>query len=92
MKIYKNEKFISQLDDVLDFIAIDSLNQAIIFNRNLEIKINSILNMPYKFRQSIHFDDENIRDLIFKGYTIPYFIDEENRLIIILGIIKYRKK
>ena len=23
------------------------------------------------------YDDENIRDLIFKGYVIPYLIDED---------------
>ncbi|EAL2490596.1 type II toxin-antitoxin system RelE/ParE family toxin, partial [Campylobacter jejuni] len=44
--------------------------------------------MPYKFRKSLAFDDENVRDFIFKGYVIPYKIDKEKDLIIILGIYK----
>ncbi|EGR7920127.1 type II toxin-antitoxin system RelE/ParE family toxin, partial [Campylobacter jejuni] len=42
----------------------------------------------YKFRKSLAFDDENVRDFIFKGYVIPYKIDKEKDLIIILGIYK----
>jgi len=42
--------------------------------------------MPYKFRKSIHFNDENIRDLVFKGYTVPYLVDDE--VIVVLGIVK----
>jgi hypothetical protein len=48
--------------------------------------------MPYKYRKSIYFDNENIRDLIYKGYTIPYLIDEDNKSIVLLGIIKYKEK
>lgn len=44
--------------------------------------------MPYKFRQSKCFNDENIRDFIFKGYVIPYLIDKENNKIVILAIFK----
>ena len=45
--------------------------------------------MPYMHRKSIHFDSEQARDLIFKGYTITYFIYEDK--IVILGILKYKK-
>jgi len=48
--------------------------------------------MPYKFRKSIYFDDENIRDYIFKGYAIPYLINEDNNEIALLDIIKWVDK
>ena len=48
--------------------------------------------MPHKFRKSIYFNDENIRDYIFKGYVIPYFIDTKHEKIVLLGIVKYREK
>jgi hypothetical protein len=38
------------------------------------------------------YDNENIRDLIFKGYTIPYMVDSENNKIIILDIFKWRDR
>ncbi|EKB0626229.1 type II toxin-antitoxin system RelE/ParE family toxin, partial [Campylobacter jejuni] len=54
--------------------------------------INSICKnlsfMPYKNRKSLSFDNENIRDLIFKGYVIPYLIDKSKNEILILGIYK----
>jgi len=44
-----------------------------------------------KFRPSIYFDDEAVRDFIFKGYVIPYLIDTYKDKIVLLSIIKYRK-
>ena len=65
---------------------------ALKFNNELESKINSIANFPYKNRQSIYFPDENNRDMIFKGYTITYHIDKKNQTIVLLGIKKYKDK
>ena len=46
--------------------------------------------MPFKCRKSIYFSDDNIRDLIFMGYVIPYKIYENKNEIIIIGINKYK--
>lgn len=46
-------------------------------------------NNPYKFRQSLYSEDENVRDLIFKGYTVPYLIDKNKEAVVILKIFKY---
>ena len=51
--------------------------------------IKELINFPFKFRQSKYYNDENARDLIFKGYTIPYYIDLKNNTIVILTIFKY---
>jgi len=91
MVIIRSSSFLEELDVVLDFIALDSLHNALQFNKNLKIRINALVDFPYKFRQSIYFNDKNIRDLIFKGYTIPYFIDEKNDKLVVLGILKYKK-
>ena len=53
-----------------------------------------ILNMPSKakkYKQSVYFDNENIRDIEHQGYTIPFFMDEKNGLYLILGIIQTNK-
>jgi len=50
-----------------------------------------ILNAPSKvkkYKQSIYFDDENIKDIEHQGFTIPFFSDEENSTYVILGIVK----
>lgn len=46
---------------------------------------------PYKNRRSIYFENENIRDLIFKGYTIVYLVKTDNKVIEVFGLIKYRE-
>jgi hypothetical protein len=48
--------------------------------------------MPLKYRKSIYFENETIRDFIFKGYCIPYLIEAEYERIILLDIIKWEKR
>ena len=89
MKILFDCSFTKALDDILDYIAKDSINRSIEFNEDLHEQFKKIPDMPYKCRKSIYYENENIRDLIFKGYTITYFIDKNS--IVILGILKHKK-
>lgn len=88
MKILYSDKFKHDLKSILDFIAEDSKENAKQFAKDLKTTINQIPPFLYKYRKSIYFDDNSIRDCIYKGYTIPYKIGEES--IILLGITKYR--
>lgn len=38
----------------------------------------------------IYFDNEYIRDMTHKGYTIPYEVNLESKTIFIIGITKYK--
>jgi plasmid stabilization system protein ParE len=89
MIIYKDEQFIKSLDSILDYIAKDGLDYAISFNRKLKKAIEIIPHFPYKARKSFYHNSENIRDFIFKGYTIPYLIDNQNNKIVLLDIFKW---
>lgn len=89
MQIIFSDSFGARLDAILEYISEDSVNEALSFNRELHKKIKEIPLMPYKYRKSIHFNNNDIRDMIFKGYTIAYLIDNEQ--IVILGILKYRQ-
>lgn len=91
MRIVKSSKFNSQFKEVLYFIALDSKNSAKTFKNELIKKVNDLVNMPLKFRQSIYFEDESIRDLIFKGYTIVYKVDELQEIITIIGMKKQQE-
>ena len=91
MQIVKHPDFGKNLEEILDFIADDSLNQAIIFNQDLEKKLQNII-YPHMYRKSHFYDDENVRDMIFKGYVIPYLVDERREKIVILEIFKYIDK
>ncbi len=74
----------------MSFIANDPSNKAINFKIQLNKKIEKLPNMPYKFRKSYYYDDKAVRDLIFKGYTIPYLIDSNK--IVILDIFQWIQK
>ena len=43
--------------------------------------------MPFKYRKNLQLNKDNVRDLIFKGYVIPFLVDKDE--IIILDIYKY---
>ena len=91
MLIEKSKKFDDDLESVLDRIVLDSLNAALGLVDELEERLKALPHMPYKFRKSIYFDNESIRDYIYKGYVIPYFIDTDMDKIILLGMVKYRE-
>ena len=86
MKIVRSKKYTKSLQEALKFISLDSGQRALNFKHELDEQVNNLDYMPFKFRQSIYFEDKNIRDLIFKGYTIVYKIDEEKKIITIVGI------
>lgn len=92
MQISKKQEYISSLKSIIIYISKDSKNRAFDFKSELDQKINSLVNFPYKFKQSIYYSDENTRDMIFKGYTIPYLIDTQNQQIVILDIFKWINK
>jgi len=86
MKIKYSDDSKFNLIKIKKFIKIDSLNSANRFISKLKFTIESLDNFPYKYRKSIYFKNENIRDMIFNGYTIIYKIDEPKQQIKILEI------
>ena len=82
MVITTSPRFESEIQDIFDFIAKDSKERAKKFRKEISAKINNLLEFPHIGRMR----DENIRELIHKGYVIPYFINDDE--INILGIYK----
>jgi len=90
MRITKDKPFLLSLQNILSHIADDSLDQAILFDQELENKIAHLVDMPWQCRQSWFHSRPNIRDLIYKGYVIPYLIDEDKDLLVVLNIFTHR--
>ncbi len=74
MVIRKSYQYKNALKVILENIAKDKISAMQKFRKELNIQINNIPNMPYKYRKSIYFEEENTRDMIYKGYTIVYEI------------------
>ena len=79
MKIIRSRKFQINLLVILQHIAKDKVSASKNFQQELDNLIKNIPNFPYKYRQSIYFEDKNIRDLIYKKYTINYEINLEKK-------------
>jgi len=83
VKIIESKIFKQKLREITLNIKKDKLSAAVKFAKDLKKEIHTLLDMPYKYRKSLYHDDTNIRDMIFRGYTIIYKIDKD---IIILEI------
>lgn len=91
MQIIRDLKYLEQLDSILDYIAQSgSINKSLDFLNKLDMSISKLTYMPKKFRKSYYYNDLNIRDMIFEGYTVPYLID--NDFIVILDIFKWEDR
>ena len=83
MVIRRTARFNRELKAVFDFIAKDNPNRAREFRDRLIAKLQTISDSPLMYRKSMSFDDERVRDLIFKSYVIPYAIEDD--VIYVLG-------
>lgn len=86
MVIKYTGEFLDELGEIADYITRDSKARADSFIQNLKAEIVKIPDMPYSYRKNKTIDRENIRDLIFKGYTVTFSISDN--AIEILGIYK----
>jgi plasmid stabilization system protein ParE len=89
MKIVYKKSFQSRLKEHIEFIASENLKAAKKLKNQLLRKTKSILDNPYLFRQSIYFDDPQIRDCVFKSCTIVFKI--ESSRIIVFGFLKHQQ-
>jgi plasmid stabilization system protein ParE len=91
MIIIESKDFVDELKNILAFISKDNKTAAKNFRKSLSKKIDNLKDFPFMYRVSIYFDNENIRDLVYKGYTVVYEVDLDKEIITIIGIVKYRK-
>ncbi len=86
MQIVKTSRYLAELEEVISFIAQDSLTRALEFADKLNTKVLEIDGMPYQHRASSKTNDNNVRELIFHGYVIPYRINFTFNQLEIIGI------
>jgi len=91
IRVVRNRKFTIQLQNILRFIAQDKRSAAIDFQHEIDAKFELLKTQPMMGRISQYAEDENVRDLIYCGYTIVYEIKNE-QTIRILEIFKWQDK
>ena len=88
MNIICSQLYEKQLKEILEILVKEDFQATKSFKLYLD---TLILNMPTKvkkYKESVYFNKENIKDLECQGYAIPFLVDEENDVFVVLGIVK----
>jgi plasmid stabilization system protein ParE len=89
MTIKLSAAFREKLSNQVRYIARDKPGAAKKFKDNLLLEIRKFSAHPYTYRKSIFFNNSDIRDFIFKGYTITFRIKVDEEVIEVFGFHKY---
>jgi len=91
VQIIRTRKYQINLFTILQHIVEDKITASENFQHQLDKLINKLPSFPYNHRESIYFDDKNIRDIVYKKYTINYEVSLEENKIKILNIFNKNK-
>ncbi len=88
MKIVCTEDFVDQLRTILgDFIQQD-IKEAKKFKLYLDTVLYNLPTKVEKYKPSIYFQNNNIKDIEHEGFIIPFYIDNKNDKYVLMGIFK----
>jgi len=87
VEILCSELFEKQLKEILEPMIQDDISFAKKFKIYLDTLIVNIPTKAKKYKKSIYFDDENIKDLEYEDYIIVFSIENDTTYVII-GMVK----
>lgn len=91
MKISFTVRFKFLLEDQIRYITKDKPIAAKKIKKDLLLNLKKDLVNPFHYKESIYSDgDENVRDYVFKGYTVVYKVNVELELVSVVAILKHR--
>ena len=82
VKIEWSQTSENDLNEIIDYIAQDSLEYALSFYEEVREKVENLVQFPKLGRKVPELDDPNIRELILRNYRLIYRIFEEKVQII----------
>ena len=88
MNILCTPLYETQLKELLELFASEDFKAAKAFKLYLDTIIINMGTKAHKYKKSIHFNDENIKDIQHEKYTIVFFEDKLNQNYLLLSIIK----
>mgnify|MGYP006883065581 CR=1 FL=1 len=88
MNILSSDLYKEQLREILELLKKQSESDMKSFELYLDTIIFNMHTKLRKYKKSIYFDNENIKDIQNQGYTIAFYIDEKKNIYILLGIVK----
>lgn len=88
MNILCTELYETQLKSILQKFAEEDFNATKSFKLYLDTIIINIPTKAHKYKKSIYFDDEDIKDIPHENFTVIFFMDKMNNDFLILSIVE----
>ena len=88
MNVLSSELYKEQLQEAIEEVKKQTDIDTHSFEMYLDTIIINMHTKVKKYKKSIYFDDENIKDIQNQGYVIPFYIDEKKNKYILLGLVK----
>lgn len=89
MKVIISASFYKKLNNQVKYIAKDKPSIAFKFRKNVLIEIRKIPDRIWSYKKSEFFDDDHIRESIYKGYRIVFEVRQD--CILIFGFHKWEE-
>ena len=89
MKVKYTHTFSLRLEKQIRYLNKHNKSAAKRFYNGLISKINQVAVNPYICRKSIYFNDNSIRDLVYKGHTVVFSINDDT--IEVFGLVRYQE-
>ena len=89
MQVIRTPRFSRELEAIVEFIARDSVKSAIKFDNAVSAAIRELSRTARSYRKFIYVDKPHVNDFIYKGYVIPYRVNESKNQVELLGIFKH---
>lgn len=87
-QIVSSSLFDEQLQEILNTLEKEEGNSAKSFKLYLDTVILNMQTKIAKYKPSVYFEDEKVKDIENQGYVIPFYNDEEDETFVLLGICK----
>lgn len=87
MSILVSNLYKEQLKEMLKLLEEENVSNAKSFELYLDTVIINMQTKVTKYKQSIYFNDEKIKDIENQGCTIPFYIDEKRKAYVLLGLL-----
>lgn len=88
MSILSSSLYKEQLKELLRVLEEENVANAKSFEMYLETIIINMQTKAKKYKPSVYFDDENVKDIDHQGLTIPFYFDEKRAVYVLLGILE----
>ncbi|MDD5211446.1 MAG: hypothetical protein PHV62_03460 [Sulfuricurvum sp.] len=87
-QIVSSTLFDDQLQEILHILEKEDNNSAKSFKLYLDTVIINMQSKIAKYKPSVYFEGEKVKDIENQGYVIPFYSDEADETYVLLGICK----